>query len=102
MTEVFISEPELSSIEIKVGQYWDRHQHAVNNRYRVSEPEVTHYVVIHVENPDTKGRLVRLENLETEGIARITCRWLREGRSAYPPKPWWEYTGQRPVEEIPA
>ena len=79
MSETYITPPEIAPIEVKKGQYWEFD-------CKVRGP--VEYVVIHVERPGVKGRLVRLANTDTERIAYITVRWLLEGKSAYPRSTW--------------
>lgn len=64
---------------LRNGQRWEFHN---ATRETVTEYELVSF-------GDTYyGPLARLRNIETDGLAHITCRWLYEGDSRKPHSHW--------------
>lgn len=67
-------------MKLRRGQFWRFHNAALGT--------ATEYELEHFEPDDVKGALAKLRNLETDGIAHITCKWLFEGTSRAPLSHW--------------
>jgi hypothetical protein len=48
---------------------------------------ITEYELEHFER-DLPGPLARLRNIETGGMAHVSCHWLRQGDSVAPNNHW--------------
>lgn len=71
-------------VGLQVGQRYE----LVSKRHgRLGEYELEHF------EKETVGPLARLRNIETDGIASVTCRWLYEGDNQRGGRAAWRLVG---------